>query len=64
MRIALLEDDPDQAALVRLWLEDDGHLVTTLVDGKAFLKHVARESYDLFLLDWNTPQMSGDQVLE
>jgi len=64
MRIALLEDDPDQAALVRLWLEEDGHLVTTLADGKAFLKHVARESYDLFLLDWNTPHMSGDQVLE
>jgi DNA-binding response OmpR family regulator len=64
MRIALLEDDPDQAALVRLWLEEAGHLLTTLADGKAFLKHITRESYDLFLLDWNTPQLSGDQVLD
>jgi len=64
MRIALLEDDPDQAALVKLWLEEAHHLVTHLADGKAFLKHVARESYDLFLLDWNTPTLSGDQVLE
>jgi DNA-binding response OmpR family regulator len=64
MRIALLEDDADQVALVRLWLEQAGHLVTAFGDGKSFLKHIARESYDLFLLDWNTPQMSGDQVLD
>lgn len=64
MRIALLEDDPDQAALVRTWLEEAGHLVSHLPDGKAFLKHVARESYDLFLLDWNTPTLNGDAVLD
>jgi DNA-binding response OmpR family regulator len=25
MRIAILEDDPDQLALLRRWIADDGH---------------------------------------
>jgi two-component system, OmpR family, response regulator RegX3 len=64
MRIALLEDDPDQAGLLKRWLGQAGHALTSYDKGKAFVKHIARESYDLYLLDWDIPDMSGEEVLE
>ena len=63
MRIAILEDDPDQSELVTLWLEDAGYSVTCCETSSAFLKLVRHESFDLYLLDWVVPTMSGVEVL-
>lgn len=64
MRIALLEDDLDQAALISLWLEDADHTVDSHADAASFLRAVRRDSHDLYLLDWVLPDMSGIEVLE
>ncbi|MDX5151606.1 MAG: response regulator transcription factor [Acidiferrobacterales bacterium] len=64
MRIALLEDDKDQAALVNLWLEGAGHEVKIYPTGREFQKAVARDSYDLLVLDWILPDINGDEVLK
>ncbi len=64
MRIALLEDDPDQSELIRLWLEDAEHSVVEFDRGSAFLRGVRRESFDIFLLDWMLPDVSGIDVLK
>jgi two-component system response regulator RegX3 len=63
MRIALLEDDPDQIALLRGWLEGAGHALHAYERGRDFLREVARESFDVFLLDWMIPDKSGTEVL-
>ena len=63
MRIALLEDDPDQSALLQRWLNDDGHDVHAFLSGRAAMKNTGRESYDLFVLDWQVPDVSGTEVL-
>lgn len=63
MRIALLEDDPDQSELVGLWLEDAEHTVLYRSTGRDFLRAVRRESFDLYLLDWLLPDLSGIDVL-
>lgn len=63
MRIALLEDDENQSALYKTWLEDAGHLCAPFAAGKAFIKHMGRESYDLILLDWGIPDITGPEVL-
>ena len=63
MRIALLEDDPDQAELVRLWLEEAEHSVVEYDCGADFLRGIRRDSFDLFLLDWMLPDVSGIDVL-
>ncbi len=63
MRIVLLEDDQDQANLVRLWLEESGHIVQHFTSAKDFLKEIIRDSYDLVILDWVLPEMSGIEVL-
>ncbi len=64
MRIAILEDDQDQADLVRLWLEEAEHSITVFATGEDFLRGVRRESFDIYLLDWMLPDISGIDVLQ
>ncbi|HUG77288.1 MAG TPA: response regulator transcription factor [Burkholderiales bacterium] len=63
MRIAILEDDPDQAALLRRWISEDGHDVHAYHSGREAMKQANRESFDLFMLDWQVPDVSGAEVL-
>jgi DNA-binding response OmpR family regulator len=63
MRIAILEDDPDQAGLIQQALTGAGHDCALFSSGKALVKEAGRESYDLFLLDWQVPDLSGEEVL-
>jgi len=63
LRISILEDDPDQLALLKRWLAEDGHDVHGYVAGREAMKHAGRESFDLFVLDWQVPDVSGADVL-
>ncbi len=63
MRIALLEDDPAQSKLMRKWLEEAGHNCSHFGTGQEFLRAISRDTYDLALLDWELPDMHGDEVL-
>ncbi|MGA8054639.1 MAG: response regulator transcription factor [Burkholderiales bacterium] len=64
MRIALLEDDPAQAELVRFWLTGAEHSVHTYGRSRDLIREANRESFDLFILDWEVPDMPGIEVLE
>ena len=64
MRVAILEDDPDQAELVRLWLTHAEYSVDCHADAAAFLRAVRRDSFDLYVLDWVLPDLSGIEVLK
>lgn len=63
MHIALLEDEPDLAADVRAILEREGHVVVTFSSGNHIIRGLAKESFDLLVLDWNVPGPSGLDVL-
>jgi two-component system, OmpR family, response regulator RegX3 len=63
LRIAILEDDPDQLALLSRWMANAGHQVHGYLRGNDVLKNAARESFDLFVLDWEVPDVSGIEVL-
>jgi len=63
MRIALLEDDQDQADLVCAWLKAAGHSCRIYALGKDLVREAKRETFDMFLLDWEVPGMSGAEVL-
>jgi two-component system response regulator RegX3 len=64
MRIAIVEDDPDQAALLEAWLANDGFDCHLFEDGAKAIKAMQKDSYDLVLLDWHLPKMTGTEVLE
>lgn len=64
MRIVILEDDSDQADLLVAWLEEAHHQCTVYNDGNAFIRAYKKDSFDLVLLDWNVPKISGLEVLQ
>lgn len=64
MRVAILEDDLDQAELIKRWLTDAEHTVDQYADAASFLRAVKHDSFDLYLLDWMLPDLSGIEVLK
>jgi DNA-binding response OmpR family regulator len=63
LRIAYLEDDLDQSTLVAHWLNSAGHQVTCFQSGRELVKVLRSESFDLLILDWMVPDMTGLEVL-
>lgn len=63
MRISLLEDDPAQAAMIKGWLEDAGHDVRHFERGQDLLDSMPGGRFDLLILDWELPDVSGVDVL-
>jgi DNA-binding response OmpR family regulator len=64
LRVAILEDDPDQAELIKLWLIHAEHTVDCYADATSFLRAVRHDSFDMYLLDWVLPDLSGIEVLK
>jgi DNA-binding response OmpR family regulator len=64
LRLAILEDDPDQLALLKHWLSEGGHDIHGFQRGRDLMKLAGRESFDLFILDWQVPDVSGVEVLQ
>ena len=64
MRIALLEDEPEQAQRIQSILVERGHHCDPFQTGQSFLGAVLHRSYDLMILDWQIPDMTGIEVLE
>lgn len=63
MHIAVLEDEQNIAAHTEGFLKADGHTVVVFNSGKALLKSLAQETFDMFILDWNVADLSGIKVL-
>jgi len=62
-RIAVLEDDPSQAKLLEHWITSQGHICHLFARGDAILRTVLRDTFDLVVLDWGVPDLSGEEVL-
>ena len=64
MKIALLEDEIEQAQNLSSILVESQHTCDYFHTGKSFLYEVLHNSYDLLVLDWQLPDMEGTEVLK
>ncbi len=62
-KILLVEDDPFIAEIYKKKLETSGFETINVTSGKAVLKELKEQSFDLVLLDLVLPEMSGTEVL-
>ncbi len=60
--ILIIEDDPMQADVVRLLLEQDGFTAVTAFDGAEGLRRLYETQPDLVILDLLLPEMDGWEV--
>lgn len=63
MRVVVLDDDQAQLDLVQQIVGAMGHDVHAYTDGRTLLRALRRETYDLLILDWQLPDVSGIEVM-
>lgn len=61
-KILVVEDDRDLAERVRSWLEAERHMAEVANDGTLAMEHLDTFTYDVVILDWDLPGMSGIDV--
>ena len=64
MEVAILDDEPDFRDAIAGLLGSAGHTCTTFESGRALIRALHRDCFDLFVIDWNLPDVSGVHVIE
>jgi len=59
LRVLLAEDNRVNQMVTKNLLELEGHMVTTVGNGREVLTAVSREPFDLILMDINMPELNG-----
>lgn len=64
MKVALLDDDKVVLETVSSLLEGAGFQCSTFDNGRQLVRALHRDTFDLFVIDWNLPDLPGLNVLE
>jgi DNA-binding response OmpR family regulator len=64
MRIAYLEDDLEQAKMIISWFEEFGYAYEHFTRAQALLNRLRDQDFDIALLDWELPEMSGLEAIK
>lgn len=63
-RVLHVEDREDLRCLIRTILETEGYEVTGAENGEEGIRKLAKDDYDLILLDMQMPVKTGDYVIK
>ena len=63
-RVAIIEDDTDQARLIASWLNSYGYESTLFISAELFLESLEKLTFDLLLVDWLLPGLSGLELVQ
>lgn len=61
-KILVVEDDNEMRLAIAKWLQAERHEVVSAGDGEEGLSLLQTDSFDLVVLDWDLPSMSGVDV--
>ncbi len=62
MRILIVEDEVGILQFLQQGLEEEGYTIVTATDGEKALEMLTNQSFDLVLLDWMLPKLTGLEV--
>lgn len=63
-KILIIEDDPSVASSLMDWMEGNGYQAEISYDGAEGLEYLQQRGYDLAIVDWQLPSMSGPTICE
>ncbi len=63
MHIAVVDDEEAIRGFVSRALSESGHSCASYRGGRALLSALAKETFDLVIMDWNMPEMSGIEII-
>jgi DNA-binding response OmpR family regulator len=64
MYIAVIDDDEAMLDFVEQVLAGEGHRCALYRSGRHFVTALQRETFDLIILDWTMPEMSGMEIIQ
>ncbi|MGE5470132.1 MAG: response regulator transcription factor [Bacteroidota bacterium] len=64
MNFAVIEDSRSQAEVLKALLKSEGHQVEIFAEGLACIEALKTRNFDFFVVDWNLPDIGGDEVLK
>lgn len=62
-KFLIVDDDVSLSDLVATLLEKDAHQVVQASCGQEAIKHLTAEAFDLIIMDWEMPDLSGPNLL-
>lgn len=62
MKILIAEDESAMQKIIAAYLTKDGYQVSLASNGEEALEKIYKETFDLVILDWMMPRMSGIEV--
>lgn len=63
-RILLIEDHHETAAAISIHLSHEGHVIDHVADGNEGLEWLTIRQYDLAIVDWELPGLSGRDICQ
>ena len=63
-KILIVEDETELAKPIASWLTAQGHVVEVVNDGSEAISYLRMHQYDLIVLDWMLPGLSGLEICQ
>jgi DNA-binding response OmpR family regulator len=63
-RIAALDDDPLHLEMMQRVVQGAGHICRTHATSASLMQDMRRETFDLLIVDWELPDISGPEVVQ
>lgn len=64
MKVAILDDEPAVRGEVSTLLDTAGFKCSSFDNGRSFLRALHREAFEMFVIDWNLPDLAGINVVK
>ena len=64
MRVLLAEDDEGLRSVLERGLRENGYVVDATVDGQQALRYLDAYDYEVAILDWRMPKVTGLEVIQ